>query len=1017
MSLLTLRRRLLILLVPLINFVFLTVFVFSPSSLPRVPKSFSARPYRPSSPAVALSDDVKAFEHIVFNRLSPPLSEQGSSGLPDGNEGAGSGSLNGASYLLDERKLVEGVELTELPEHLITTYRPGYLDAIPSLKRQHEPHSNPTGQHPQDQRRAGMTEERTQDYDQDPTTKYITFLPHSGFHNQRTELENALLLARMLNRTLIMPKAYLGPPMPWLTFRRLHARLLYQTKIGLEHCRAILESQEEQAGDFEVEEDAVGQDHKTTNGESQGDFPRQENDRHLRDNQVEKKEPLVFYAPSPSLPPPRQLFEQQQLSSRQGQQDQSNKDSDLYQHQYHHHHHHHRRFQESYADNQSPSTFQSEDGSGSKIRDNISYEGLRTGAIPISKHAARNNAILEEASDLQGNDEEESDEMDQPYFLDDSELEQKNTGVIEEPDRLDAGQDQVYARDFNHEAIVNEVNTDEARGSWVEKSEHDGDGQKFIDTGNNIEGVRELSGDLYGKDALQDFGDDEEKNIVEESDPLGMRMVITAILSKDDSDSSSWSTLTPLRQSLGRDWDMFFDLDPLRRHVRIVTRESMTMAYLADRFNLRFPNEEERNTTTCIGNILLINGTKIPCPGSGAEVVEGRTESEDKNALETEGDGGNGSNEDESGDDSLDESDDKKKHPLLQSAEDVLFFDDASLYDYRFTENLDAADSIRTRSKYKQEFTIDWLKNRPERLIHLGSIFGTGRVSIDSLESRAWLMMIKDHLILKTNILQTTSQRIVDKISGAIVEGGGRIPFDESHRDQNQQQQNDTSSTTLDLMWAGFVGIHIRMSDGHFSLTARETTENIRQELLWQTGITDDVREDDGGPYGSAFKKRDRLSVEQCRSRALNHRRALRKQLQQQRQERISGYSAAHSQEQHQQQHKFSRPPFAPQRRSNGRFTPIYLATDAYRPRDNPVFDRLFQTFECIFTLDDFTEDLDLLNRFRNPEDGALMAKFMIPMVDAMVVAKSTAFFGTPASTFSNYIQKQLRPAYTGLYD
>ncbi|KAL0579940.1 hypothetical protein ABG067_008594, partial [Albugo candida] len=29
--------------------------------------------------------------------------------------------------------------------------------------------------------------------------KYITYLPHSGFHNQRIELENALLLASYLN--------------------------------------------------------------------------------------------------------------------------------------------------------------------------------------------------------------------------------------------------------------------------------------------------------------------------------------------------------------------------------------------------------------------------------------------------------------------------------------------------------------------------------------------------------------------------------------------------------------------------------------------------------------------------------------------------------------------------------------------------------------------------------------------------------------------------------------------------
>ncbi|CAG8489520.1 1522_t:CDS:1, partial [Cetraspora pellucida] len=35
--------------------------------------------------------------------------------------------------------------------------------------------------------------------------KYITYLPHGGFNNQRVELENAIFLAWFLNRTLIIP--------------------------------------------------------------------------------------------------------------------------------------------------------------------------------------------------------------------------------------------------------------------------------------------------------------------------------------------------------------------------------------------------------------------------------------------------------------------------------------------------------------------------------------------------------------------------------------------------------------------------------------------------------------------------------------------------------------------------------------------------------------------------------------------------------------------------------------------
>ncbi|OAV92814.1 hypothetical protein PTTG_04930 [Puccinia triticina 1-1 BBBD Race 1] len=46
-------------------------------------------------------------------------------------------------------------------------------------------------------------------------TKFLTFLPHSGFHNQRIEMKNAFKLAKLLNRTLILPPFRLGHPLRW----------------------------------------------------------------------------------------------------------------------------------------------------------------------------------------------------------------------------------------------------------------------------------------------------------------------------------------------------------------------------------------------------------------------------------------------------------------------------------------------------------------------------------------------------------------------------------------------------------------------------------------------------------------------------------------------------------------------------------------------------------------------------------------------------------------------------------
>lgn len=43
-----------------------------------------------------------------------------------------------------------------------------------------------------------------------PEEKVLSYLPHSGFHNQRIALENALVIARLLNRTLLVPPVRFG---------------------------------------------------------------------------------------------------------------------------------------------------------------------------------------------------------------------------------------------------------------------------------------------------------------------------------------------------------------------------------------------------------------------------------------------------------------------------------------------------------------------------------------------------------------------------------------------------------------------------------------------------------------------------------------------------------------------------------------------------------------------------------------------------------------------------------------
>ncbi|KAL8279315.1 hypothetical protein RQP46_008352 [Phenoliferia psychrophenolica] len=67
--------------------------------------------------------------------------------------------------------------------------------------------------------------------------RFLAYTPHSGYHNQRISLENALSLAFILGRTLLLPPVWLGHAIPWIQFDKLQARLEVATKTGLERCK------------------------------------------------------------------------------------------------------------------------------------------------------------------------------------------------------------------------------------------------------------------------------------------------------------------------------------------------------------------------------------------------------------------------------------------------------------------------------------------------------------------------------------------------------------------------------------------------------------------------------------------------------------------------------------------------------------------------------------------------------------------------------------------------------------
>jgi hypothetical protein len=71
----------------------------------------------------------------------------------------------------------------------------------------------------------------------DPSERYLAYFTHSGYHSQRIALENALTLAKLLNRTLLLPPVRFGPAIPYIWFDKLDFRIDQANKVGLDRCK------------------------------------------------------------------------------------------------------------------------------------------------------------------------------------------------------------------------------------------------------------------------------------------------------------------------------------------------------------------------------------------------------------------------------------------------------------------------------------------------------------------------------------------------------------------------------------------------------------------------------------------------------------------------------------------------------------------------------------------------------------------------------------------------------------
>jgi hypothetical protein len=93
--------------------------------------------------------------------------------------------------------------------------------------------------------------------------------------------------------------------------------------------------------------------------------------------------------------------------------------------------------------------------------------------------------------------------------------------------------------------------------------------------------------------------------------------------------------------------------------------------------------------------------------------------------------------------------------------------------------------------------------------------------------------------------------------------------------------------------------------------------------------------------------------------------------------------------------------------------TPLYLATDSRSPTTDPHLSIFFDSFPCTFILADFDsvsdfnegKIVDSVGRMKglvNKADGIGLGRLLVPFLEAIVASKGRITVGTPGSTFSS---------------
>jgi len=302
---------------------------------------------------------------------------------------------------------------------------------------------------------------------------------------------------------------------------------------------------------------------------------------------------------------------------------------------------------------------------------------------------------------------------------------------------------------------------------------------------------------------------------------------------------------------------------------------------------------------------------------------------------------------------------------------------DAEPYEYQF---VDTPAPAREGAKYAQMISIDTLAAAPERLIQVGTLFGSSRLRLRKVENRRLRGEVRRRMVIGYGnaALTVAAERIGEAIGGLYVAAHVRVGDGRFHK---------AARANVRVVWWRLVRDVVRLD----TQTAQELEGRVLQGISGVMENDDDDRDDEKDNEDDD----EFVGVDETLGPP-----------------EITPDTASL---------RVPHPPlpplpdvFSPKISCRGRLhttpglsslnVPLFIATDAPDGLDDSLLAPLIRTFPCIYDLRSFKAETAHLEVLRNGYDGVPLAGYLAPIVDALVMGKAWAVVGTEGSTFSRYV-------------